>query len=220
MMALGAARGSPSIQCPPSTVGASGALWDPRAGLSSPPRRPRTPGGIWAPGDRGMCQGVHGAPQDPPRAPQGTLTSTLWITLPKGQRKYPARSQQSLPVGTQPSVSLPPTGTFRGEGTQETPPPISAVLSSSSPHVGVPKLELTIRSPHDSDEHHSSHEDVEEREPPAKEQQVKDIPTRQRGPCRREGTRWGHCHLHLPRSTLGCPQGHPPAEPRTMLRSE
>lgn len=33
-----------------------------------------------------------------------TVTSTFWITLPKGQRKYPARSQQSHPVGTRASA--------------------------------------------------------------------------------------------------------------------
>lgn len=85
------------------------------------------------------------------------------------------------------------------------------------------QTKLTIRSPHDSDEHHSSHEDVEEREPPAKEQQVKDIPTRQRGPCRTKGTR---SPLSLPSAqihtatTQGCPQGHPPPEPLMTLRSE
>lgn len=134
--ALSPAWGSPSIQCPPSTVGASGALWDPRAGLSSPPRQPHTPDGIWGPGERGDVRVCTGHPRTPPGDSQGTLTSTFWITLPKGQKKYPARFQQSLPVGTQPSVSLPPTGTFHGEGTQQTPSPTGAVLSSSSPHTG------------------------------------------------------------------------------------
>lgn len=203
VVSLGPARGSPSIQCPPSTMDASGAGWDPRAGLSSPPRRPHTPDGIWGPGERGdIGQGVHRAPQAPPGGSQGSLTSTFWITLPKGQRKYPARSQQSCPVGTPPSLSLPATGTFHGEGTQETPTPIGAALGSSSPPRGLPNLELTIRSPHDGDEHHGSHKDVEEREPPAKEQQVKDIATGQRGPCGRGGTSWDHCHSQLPKSTL------------------
>lgn len=70
---------------------------------------------------------------------------------------------------------------------------------------------LTIRSPHDGDEHQGGHEDVEEREPPAKEQQVKDVPTRQRGPCRREGTGWDHCHLQLPKPTVPPPRLVPKA---------
>jgi len=74
--------------------------------------------------------------------------------------------------------------------------------SASPSHDGVPNLGLTIRSPHNGDEHHGSHEDVEEREPPAEEQQVEDVPTRHRGPCGREGTRWDRCHLQQPKSTL------------------
>lgn len=61
------AWGSPSIQCPPSTVGASGAVWDPRAGLSSPQRQPCTPGGMWGPGERGDVRVCIGHPQPPPQ---------------------------------------------------------------------------------------------------------------------------------------------------------
>lgn len=88
---------------------------------------------------------------------------------------------------------------------------MGAALSSPSPHVGLPDLELTIRSPHDGDEHHGSHEDIEEREPPAKEQQVKDIATGQRGPCGRGGTSWDHCHPQLPKSTLSPARAVPKA---------
>lgn len=143
------------------------------------------------------------------------VTSTFWITLPKGQRKYPARSQQSHPVGTRASALLgtymspPATGPLHRERTQEVPEPIGAILGSARKptahpalYMGVPNLGLTIRSPHNGDEHHGSHEDIEEREPPAEEQQVEDIPTCHSGPCRRGGTRWDHCHLQQPKSLL------------------
>ncbi|KAL2308864.1 hypothetical protein Nmel_005034, partial [Mimus melanotis] len=95
----------------------------------------------------------------------------------------------------------------------------STAPSSSSPHVGVPNLELTIRNPHDGDEHHGSHEDVEEREPPAKEQQVKDVPKCQRGACGRDSTSWDHCHLQLPKSTLP-PPGLSPRPPTSRASDD
>jgi len=93
-----------------------------------------TPGAWWDLGTWGRSGvGVrvrHGTPRFIPRwGPDSghAVTSTFWITLPKGQRKYPARSQQSRPAGTRASpllgtpMSPPPTGPHPRDGTQETP---------------------------------------------------------------------------------------------------
>lgn len=158
----------------------------------------------------------HGTPQFIPTGGPNlghTVTSTFWITLPKGQRKYPARSQQSHPVGTRASAGTscvpPATGPPRREGTQKMPAPISAISGSArrptahpALHMGVPDLGLTIRSPHNGDKHRGSHKDIEKREPPAEEQQVEDVSTRHRGPCRTGGTGWDRYHLQQPKSTL------------------
>lgn len=211
--ALGPAWGSPSVQCPASTVGASGMVWDPRAGLSSPQRQLHTPDGIWGPGEkrniRGCTEHPKTPPQDIPKAPLPPLSGSLCQRAKGNTRPGPSRAalwghNHQCPLQLQ------------GHSMEMGP---SAVLSSSSPHTGVPHSDLTIRSPQDSEEHQGSHEDVEQREPPAEEQQVKDIATRQRGPCRREGTSWDHCHLQLPPASL-VPKATPPPEPRMTLRSE
>lgn len=107
VVSLGPAWGSPSIQCPPSTVGASGAGWDPRAGLSSPPRRPHTPDGIWGPGERGdRGQGVHRAPQDPPRGFPRQPYLHFLDHFAKGPEEIPGQVPAELPCGDT-TISVP-----------------------------------------------------------------------------------------------------------------
>ena len=164
----------------------------------------------------------HGTPQFIPQwgpDSERAVPSTFWIALPKGQRKYPARSQQSRPAGTRASALLgthmsPPGPPCRDPGDPSTHQ--SNRFGLSQPFVGVPNAGLTIRSPHNGDKHHGSHEDIEEREPPAEEQQVEDIPTRHRGPWGRGSTGWDPCHLQRPKSM---PSPHRVVPKASHLRS-
>lgn len=218
---------SPSIWHLPSTMGASDAARDHRAGLSSPPCRsppcrPRTcpaPGGIWGPGeDRvGGVRVRHGTPQFIPPSgvpirgtPLPPLSGSLCQRARGNTRPGPSRAtlwghEHQLGHHVWPPATGPPCR----EGTQKKPAPISAVSGSArrptahpALHVGIPNLGLTIRSPHNGDKHRGRHKDIEEREPPAKEQQVEDVSTRHRGPCRMGGTGWDRYHLQQPESTL------------------
>lgn len=198
---MGSTRGSPSILRHPSSVGASGRARGHRAGLSSPPcrsppRQPRrhpAPGEIWEPG--GDQEGKSGSSLGHRGHPNHALKFGARCYLcfldhfAKGPEKIPGQVPAEPPCRDtrvrDTSSPQPPHGT----GPKASPPwGISATRDSLNPSQGGPKfLGLTIGSPHDGDKHQSGHEDVEQREPPAEEQQVEDVPKRHRGPYRRGG---------------------------------